>query len=171
MPSAASLANLKPPWTPEAARIAAAHSHAVQAEKRARHQKPPAGQPPATLPDDDFQARRLERIRAQLKLIDAAIEREASKSQPDGQKLSWLATASARLEVQEQKLSNRPGPGSRRPREDKPIRSDRAGAWLVDAQPVAPACGVSTPIGSVPSQPASPPTPQSAQSTENKPVA
>ena len=93
-----------------------------------------------------------------MKLIDAAIEREAGKQQPDGQKLSWLATASARLEVQEQKLSNRPGPGSRRPREDREPRNITPVALMVEeVAKVAPLALPAPAIGHEYDEPAKPP--------------
>ena len=70
---------------------------------------------PEPLPADQFQSRRLARVRAQLDLIDAAITLEAGKHNSDGQRLNWLASAQERLAEQEGWLANRAKPGSLRP--------------------------------------------------------
>ena len=70
---------------------------------------------------DSFVYARLIRVRAQLERVDAMLAVET-----DAQKLDRLASAQARLSVQEFALAGRPMPGSRRPgRESAP--SKRAG--------------------------------------------
>jgi hypothetical protein len=109
-------------FTAANARQMAAKSHAARLQRHASRdvaaenspQEPQAGpqEPPGS-----YLSRRLSRVRAQLDLVDTAIEREASKANPDGQHLNWLAAAQERLAEQERLLSDRPLPGSRRPRE------------------------------------------------------
>jgi len=65
-------------------------------------------------PDDIYKNQRLARVRKQLERIDAMIEKER-----DPQKLDRLASAQARLSVQEFALAGRPMPGSRRPGREK----------------------------------------------------
>jgi hypothetical protein len=59
-------------------------------------------------------------VRKQLDSVDRAIEAEATKATPDGQRLNWLAQAQERLAEQERILDNRPLPGSRRPKGNAP---------------------------------------------------
>lgn len=62
-----------------------------------------------------YQGKRLERVRAQLDLLDQRIEEQVSRKVPDGQTLNWLASAQARLSEQERQLCGRPMPGSLKP--------------------------------------------------------
>lgn len=114
----------------------------------------------AAVPVPDYIARRLERVRAQCDLIDDRITEELSKRQPDGQRLNWLAAASARLEEQEQKLSGRPGPGSRRPAAvGKTMAAAPAparGPWVPEALPDPAPVVVVAPVIDVPAAPARP---------------
>lgn len=73
-------------------------------------------------------------MRVQLDSVDRAIEVEATKATPDGQRLNWLAQAQERLAEQERILDNRPLPGSRRPREDRA----RVSAGWIELQPALP---------------------------------
>lgn len=63
-----------------------------------------------TISPDPYVNKRLARVRAQLERIDEMMEQEL-----DPQRLDRLASAQARLSVQEFALANRPMPGSRRP--------------------------------------------------------
>lgn len=74
---------------------------------------------------DDYIMKRLARVRVQLDSVDRAIEAEATKATPDGQRLNWLAQAQERLAEQERILDNRPLPGSRRPKSDARPRRGR----------------------------------------------
>ena len=111
----------------------AAKSHAAKAARlealRQAANPPPLIPPPSGL--DPYLSRRVARVRTQLDLLDQAIEKEASKAQPDGQRLNWLAQAQDRLSEQERRLSGRPLPGSRKPPAEKPP-SPPVGAWMVD---------------------------------------
>jgi hypothetical protein len=79
-------------------------------------------------PPDDFQERRLARVRAQLEGIDSTIEAELSrKDGPDAQRLDRLAAASARLEEQERRLSDRSLPAVKR---DNGIKKSAASSML-----------------------------------------
>jgi hypothetical protein len=71
----------------------------------------------AALKGDDYVARRLARVRAQLDTLDDLIAAEMASGKPDAQRLDRYASAQSRLAVQEQQLAGRPLPGSRRPRE------------------------------------------------------
>jgi hypothetical protein len=95
----------------------AARSVASRKAAAARRSALAAFIPPEGVPQTgtDYVARRLARVRVQLDLLDERITEELQGKQPNGQRLNWLAAASGRLEEQEQKLSGRPGPGSRRP--------------------------------------------------------
>ena len=64
---------------------------------------------------DLFTARRLSRVRRQLRRIDAMLMHET-----DPAKLDRLAAASMRLSDQEFALANRPKPGQRRPGPEQP---------------------------------------------------
>ena len=68
-------------------------------------------------PDEVFKNGRLARVREQLERVDRMISTET-----DAQKLDRLASAQARLSVQEFALAGRPMPGSRRPGREKPKR-------------------------------------------------
>jgi len=73
---------------------------------------------------DDFQVRRLLRVRKQLNLLDDAIELELKDPRKaDGQRVSWLATASQRLSDQEFAHSGRSKPGNLRPTTRGPVKS------------------------------------------------
>lgn len=67
--------------------------------------------------DEIYRSQRLARVRKQLEKLDEMIEKER-----DPQKLDRLASAQARLSVQEFALAGRPMPGSRRPGREKPAR-------------------------------------------------
>ena len=74
-------------------------------------------------------------MRAQLDLVDRAFEAEATKANPDGQRLNWFAQAQERLSEQERLLSGRPLPGSWRPvNENRGKKHD----WGIEMQPSAP---------------------------------
>ncbi len=114
----------------------------------------PQPTPLTSLLAEDFLARRLLRVRAQLDALDAEIEAEFKKPEPDGQRIDRLAAASMRLNDQEFALAGRPKPGQRRPGPDR-----KAGPWVeVQAAPMlpapaapapeTPACGPDTPTGS-----------------------
>ena len=98
--------------------------------------------PPIAEPQrDEFQARRLKRVREQLDRVD-----DLMISEDDPKRLKELADASARLSDQEFKLAGRPSPGSRRPAQERVPSAQDAGAWIMDApapvaqvQPTAPA--------------------------------
>ena len=104
------------------ARFMAARSVTARKAAEAERAANPVPIPlPATAAADTerYIATRLARVRGQLNLVDAAIEKEASKAQPDGQRLNWLAAAQERLAEQERILAGRPLPGSRRPGRDR----------------------------------------------------
>ena len=88
---------------------------------------PPPAQ--AESPADEFIAGRLACVRAQLKLIDAAIQAELTGKEPDGQRVDRLAAASMRLSDQEFALSNRPKPGNRRPGPERGPKSQGGAFW------------------------------------------
>lgn len=69
---------------------------------------------------DPYVKSRLIRVREQLEKIDSMMAEET-----DPQRLDRLASAQARLSVQEFALANRPMPGSRRPGRETPTK--RAG--------------------------------------------
>jgi hypothetical protein len=103
----------KPFFTAENARQYAALSAEV---RRAKALSAPADhEQSADAQADGFTTRRLARVRIQLGMLDEAIEAEARKRQPDGQKIDRLAAAQFRLSEQERVLAGRPLPGSRRP--------------------------------------------------------
>ena len=76
----------------------------------------------AALNGDDYVARRLARVRAQLDTLDDLIAAEMASGKPDAQRLDRYASAQARLATQEQQLAGRPLPGSRRPGKDRGAR-------------------------------------------------
>lgn len=76
------------------------------------------------VPSDDYRQRRLLRVRKQLDLVDEQIKAQAERRIPDGQTLNWLCAAQARLDEQERSLSNRPLPGTLRPRDTSKRRSE-----------------------------------------------
>ena len=86
---------------------------------------PAQAEPPA----DEFLAGRLACVRAQLKLLDAAIQAELTSKEPDGQRVDRLAAASMRLSDQEFALSNRPKPGNRRPGPERGPKAQGGGAF------------------------------------------
>lgn len=102
-----------------------------------RNPQPPNGIPSPNPICDAYLATRLAGVREQLRLIDQRIAEEAGRPKADGQRLSWLATASARLAEQERQLAGRPLPGSLKPTQSK--RTVAPGAWLVPE--VAPSPG------------------------------
>jgi len=102
-----------------------------------------------------YVSRRLARVRAQLDLVDKAFETEATKANPDGQRLNWFAQAQERLSEQERLLSGRPLPGSRRPGKEG---AGRKSDWWIEMQPALPAPQV--PKDGLPDPlPVEPPTP------------
>ena len=109
-------------FTAETARAAAAAS--VASRRAAAQRIPPPTiftvQPATTIATtipalDEFQARRLMRVRSQLSRIDTELETCSLK---DSKRLKELTDASARLSDQEFKLAGRPSPGSRRPKDE-----------------------------------------------------
>ena len=135
MPNSASLANLKPAWTPEDAAAAARRGW----EKRRANPKPKQADPPqdqskadpADAKADTFNARRLLRVRKQLTRLDDLMDQEN-----DPAKLDRLASAQARLSEQERILRGEPLPGSRRPAPDRADRRQGRATWT--AQPAQP---------------------------------
>ena len=113
-----------PLFTVESARLAGLKSAALR--KQARDNPPPPPiiplPEPSTTEEDTFHSRRLDRVRRQLDSVDAAIQTEANRKEPDGQRLNWLASAQERLAEQERVLAGRPLPGSRRPGPEKGSR-------------------------------------------------
>ena len=89
-------------------------------------------------------------MRVQLDSVDRAIEGEATKATPDGQRLNWLAQAQERLAEQERVLDNRPLPGSRRPGKAD-ARPTQPAAWLIEEAPAAP-----LPAPALPPEPSKP---------------
>ena len=75
----------------------------------------------ARLVAENYAGDRLKRVRAQLAKVDAMIEQE-----DDPQRLDRLASAQARLSVQEFALAGRPMPGSRRPGRESTKRTPGA---------------------------------------------
>lgn len=120
-------------FTAQTARAAALASVAARKAKaqRAREPEPPA---PPPLPTDNYLSQRLVRVRAQLDLIDSRIEEELADPDCDGQRVDRLAAASARLEVQEQKLSGRHAPANAKP---ETIRSKGKSWSMPEPEPVA----------------------------------
>lgn len=134
MRPAACLANLKPPWTPETAREAAARSNAAQAVARFNRPAASLGQLTQLPPDDDYAAQILARTRKQLDLVAQSILDELAQRKPDSRRLRDLSDAQRHLAEQERILAGRPLPGSRRPKDHEP-HSSQPGAWI-DVQPV-----------------------------------
>jgi hypothetical protein len=106
-------------FTSANAKEMAARGNAAKARaKRQREENIAKANAIATLPPDEiYKNRRLVRVRKQLERLDDMMERER-----DPQKLDRLASAQARLSVQEFALAGRPMPGSRRPAREKPAR-------------------------------------------------
>ena len=109
-------------FTSENARFFCEKSHA---KRRANRPQPaPTLEPVAEQSAQDFADRRLSRVRAQLDELDDLMASLARRRRPDTKKLKELAEATARLQVQEQQLAGRPGPGTLRPgtriRDDQP---------------------------------------------------
>ena len=126
--------------TSATAREMAAKSHAARLQRRTSGTQAAETftQTPQGGPHDAAGAyvfRRLGRVRAQLDLVDRAFEAEATKANPDGQRLNWFAQAQERLSEQERLLSGRPLPGSWRPvNENRGKKPD----WGIEMQPSAP---------------------------------
>ena len=121
-----------------------------------------------------YVSRRLARVRAQLDLVDKAFETEATKANPDGQRLNWFAQAQERLSEQERLLSGRPLPGSRRQGKEG---AGRKSDWWIEMQPALPAPqvpkdGLPDPLPVEPPTPAptATPTPHSAPGVEPVPI-
>lgn len=115
MPNPSSLANLKPPWTTETARAAAARSNAVQAAARSAKPPPLPGRAAAPSPEDGYAEQVLLRTRTQLDLVAQRILEELQSRKPDSRRLRDLSDAQRHLAEQERILAGRPLPGSRRP--------------------------------------------------------
>jgi hypothetical protein len=104
-------------FTAANARENAAKSHAARQQRRPNgdlagetfRQTPQVGPHEAA---GDYVSRRLARVRAQLDLVDSAIEKAIGG---DSKRLKELTEAQSRLEEQERRLSGRPLPGSRKP--------------------------------------------------------
>jgi hypothetical protein len=142
-------------FTPETARhfaaIGVAKRAAMAAQQpdgnriyRAKNPKLPSLPPANPPPVNAYVFARRARVRKQLNLVDRAIEREASKDEPDGQRLNWLASAQERLAEQERQLDNRPAPGTLRPPSQRITRGAALAAPEIPDQPqVSPARAVS----------------------------
>lgn len=65
--------------------------------------------------DNNYNQRRLTRVRQQLAMVDQSIEAVMSRKVVNGQNLNWLCSAQERLSEQERTLAGRPLPGSMRP--------------------------------------------------------
>ena len=147
------------PFTAESARAAA--------RKRWDAPRPIPPQPQVALPalpiaqDDasDFLNARLACVRAQLKLLDKAIQAELTGEEPDGQRVDRLAAASMRLSDQEFALSNRPKPGNRRPGPERGNKSQAGAFW--GSNPAQQAAS--------PPTPAQPETPASEEPSQDSP--
>ena len=121
MRNASSLANLRPPWTPEQARDNARKSNAAQAAKRAASPEIKPDLPPAESEDDSpdaFHSRKLVRVRRQWTALDRMIESETEPA-----KLDRLIAALARIEEIERRLSQRSLPATLRA--NGPVRPGR----------------------------------------------
>lgn len=104
-----------------------------------------------------YTARRLGRVRRQLDRIDRMMTEEN-----DPARLDRLASAQARLSVQEFALAGRPMPGMLRPSSGRPAREP--------ARSIAPLGPSVQPAAPAPSPPPDPPTPPPAQpTTDNTP--
>jgi hypothetical protein len=107
-------------WTPEEAKAFGAKGG--KASGQARQPKPKELSNGNEVEPDSFLLQRLSRTRVALIHLEDRILEEASKPDADGQRLSWLATASDKLNNQEFDLAGRskPKPGQgrahRRPR-------------------------------------------------------
>jgi hypothetical protein len=98
----------------------------------------------ARAPINTYVLKRRSRVRRQLNLVDRAIEIEASKDEPDGQRLNWLASAQERLAEQERQLDNRPAPGTLRPPSQRITRGNAgqlAAPEIPDQTPGVPRSG------------------------------
>lgn len=103
----------------------AAKFHALNAEKRkTRLEKIRRAREADEIPSDWVQDR-LRRAREHLARLDKLFEAEASKAKPEAKTLKEYADAMARLQTQEQQLSGRPLPGSRKPAPDRVPRVNR----------------------------------------------
>lgn len=71
-------------------------------------------------PEDDFRKETLARVREHLKALSAKMDAELDKPKINTKSLRDLTDAISKLETVEQRLSNRPAPGSLRPTSDKP---------------------------------------------------
>jgi hypothetical protein len=97
------------------ARIAAEKAHEARRMNKLAQSQTAAAIQAQPLILDDYQLRRLTRVRQQLDMLDAAIRAELAKPEPDGQRLNWLCAAQERLSEQERELAGRPKTGSLRP--------------------------------------------------------
>jgi hypothetical protein len=96
-----------PRFTSENAREMAARSHAARAAASAPP-TPPVN-PSASEPQEQYVRRRLNRVRAQIDMLDDRIEKAV---RGDSKKLKELTEAQARLSEMERHLAGRPGPGN-----------------------------------------------------------
>jgi len=102
-------------FTIESSRFAAQRSVEVRRARAVERANAPIPEPTpivavSSVAPNSFTAARLDRVRAQLDMIDRLIADERIP-----QNLDRLAAASAKLAEQERVLSDRPLPGSRRP--------------------------------------------------------
>jgi hypothetical protein len=151
MPNPSSLANLKPPWTTETARAAAARSNAAQAATRAARPKPAPGRTDIPSPDDDYPATVLMRTRTQLDLVAQRILDELDCKIPDSRRLRDLSDAQRHLAEQERILAGRPLPGSRRPaaegKRTGSVPGPSSGPWIPAAPAPQPPTASALPLG------------------------
>ncbi len=144
VPSKASLANLKPAWTPEQAREAARLSNAAQALKRASTPETKADEDAAeelAATPDGFHARKLMRVRAQWNSLDRMI---AAETEPA--KLDRLIAALARIEEIERRLSSRSLPPTLRAPPERRGRNPGRSIEVWTAPPALPTPVCNTPL-------------------------
>jgi hypothetical protein len=108
----------KPFFTKENAKLYAIQATEArkQAAIRRQEQLEKSKEVTALEPSELYRLNRLARIRAQLALVDSEIEKAIKEHKPDQNRLKSLVDAQIKLSQQEQKLDNRPDPGSYRPR-------------------------------------------------------
>ena len=108
-----------PLWTREEARQWAKKGAEVRwSRQRIAAVSPEGAQTMAA--DLSFPNLTLGRVRAQVTGILDLLDKERCRSNPDGQRLNWLAAALERLAELERVLDGRPMPGTLRPSERKP---------------------------------------------------
>ena len=85
---------------------------------------------------DDYQAKRLVRVRGQLDTLDARLEAELRAAKPDSRAIREITEAQNRLSEQERILAGRPLPGSRKPAPDRAQRqAPTVTSFVVDDAP------------------------------------